>query len=66
MLAYFEAERLMKTILGMQEMFRNRVLDMLWNFYTVAVSPDYEKVVALRESDAEGWENEISLQFEEG
>ena len=66
LLAYFEAERLMKGVLGMNESFRNRVLDMLWNFYTVAVSLDHEKVVALRNADAPGWEEEIQLQFSEG
>jgi hypothetical protein len=62
-LAWFEAERLMKCLLQMEEEFLRRVTDMLWNFYTVGVNLDTDKVVALRQTDREGWEDEISLQF---
>jgi hypothetical protein len=62
-LAWLEAESLMKLLLDMEEEFLRRVTDMLWNFYTVGVNLDAERVVALRQTDREGWENEIQLAF---
>jgi hypothetical protein len=62
-LAWLEAESLMKLLLEMEEEFLRRVTDMLWNFYTVGVVLDTERVVALRQTDRDGWEDEVALAF---
>jgi hypothetical protein len=62
-LEYFECERFLKGVLQLDEMYRNRILDYLWNFFRVAFDPDVEHVVILRTVDPEGWENEVKLSF---
>jgi len=62
-LAWFDAEFMMKVLLQMDEEFLRRVTDMLWDFYTVGVNLDARRVVALRQSDRDGWEDEIALEF---
>ena len=62
-LEFFEVEKFLKNILGVEEMYRQRVLDYLWNFFRVAFDPDVEHVVILRGVDQEGWENEVKLHF---
>lgn len=64
-LPWIEAESLMKLLLHMGDEFLRRVTDMLWNFYTVGVNLDTERVVALRQSDRDGWEDEITLAFQD-
>lgn len=62
---WFECERLLHSLLELEEEFRQRVMDYLWNFYTVALSWELRRCVPLREFDAEGWENEVKLLFKE-
>lgn len=64
-LEFFEAEVFLKTILKVKEMYRQRILDYLWNFFRVAFDPDVEHAVILRGVDQEGWEDEIKLHFKE-
>lgn len=47
-LAFFEMEPYLKNILKIDEEKRNRILDLVWNFYHVAFAVDVEYVLPLR------------------
>jgi len=64
-LEYFECESFLKGILHLEEMYRQRILDYLWNFFRVAFDPKVEHVIILRTVDPEGWETEIKDLFKD-
>lgn len=65
-LEWFEFETFLKCVLQMEEDTRNRLLDMVWNFYSVALNTVKDRAVVLRSPDRGEWESEIQLQFREG
>lgn len=64
-LEYFECVKFLKHTLRLDEMYQNRIMDYLWNFFRVAFDPDVEHVVILRTVDPEGWEQELKLDFKD-
>jgi hypothetical protein len=64
-LEYFECVGFLKGVLHLSEVYRNRIMDYLWNFFRVAFDPAVEHIVILRTVDPEGWEQEIRLSFQD-
>ena len=65
-LEWFEFDTFLRCILRMEEEPRNRLLDMVWNFYSVALNTVQDRAVVLRSPDRADWENEIELCFKGG